>query len=95
MKKNRYKIAAALSYDEQGEDAPILSASGTFDAADQIVRIAHRYGIPVVEKPEMARTLSLLELGQQIPARLFHAVAEILNELELRVRSIISARPKG
>ena len=87
---SRYKKAVGLAYDDK-DDTPEVSTSGENASADQIVKIAHRYGIPVVEKVELARNLSLLQIGTRIPSRLYAAVAVVLNELERRVRR--SLRP--
>lgn len=82
MKPSIYKSAAVLEYDSASMEAPLLSSKGEGDLADYIVQIARRYNIPVVERPEITRTLLLAEEGTPIPEKLFRAVALVLNELE-------------
>ncbi|MBX7136694.1 MAG: EscU/YscU/HrcU family type III secretion system export apparatus switch protein [Oligoflexia bacterium] len=76
---NAHKLAVGLSYG--GCAAPSLSCRGEFLAADEIVRLARRFGVSVVEHPELARALDPLELDQEIPRELFEAVAVLLAEL--------------
>lgn len=76
-----YKSALGLKYDSRREPTPSLSVKGEDLDADQVVKIARRYGIPVVHDPDLARALSTMELDQQIPADLFEAVAIVLNHL--------------
>jgi len=80
--KNRYKLAVGLEYDEKDSDAPVVGTKGEYFSADEIVKIAKRFGIPVVEKPELARALKSLEENESIPEELFEAVAIVLNELK-------------
>ncbi len=77
-----FKAAAVIEYDAKLMDAPMLSAKGTEYNADAIVQIARKYGVPLVERPEITRTLSLVEEGTLIPESLFRAVALILTELD-------------
>jgi flagellar biosynthesis protein FlhB len=47
--------------------------------AEQIKKIARENGVPIVEKPEVARGIyKYVKVGQQIPSQFFGAVAEIL-----------------
>lgn len=78
---NPTHIACALRYDEEeGDDAPVVVASGQGDLARQIVEAAHRYGVPVLRDVPLARALVELEVGDAIPEALYEAVAEILRE---------------
>lgn len=83
---NPTHIAAALRYDEGDEDqteesAPRLVAKGEGDLARRIVDAARAYGVPVVRDVPVARALSELEIGDEIPEALYEAVAEILREV--------------
>ena len=88
--RSRYRRAVALHYSENGakqsQSAPTVEASEEALMADELVKIAERYGIPVVDRPELARALSELELGSQIPEELFEAVALTLHEVEKRTK---------
>jgi flagellar biosynthesis protein FlhB len=83
---NPTHIAAALRYEESDEDrteetAPRLVAKGEGDLARRIVDAARAYGVPVVRDVPVARALSELEIGDEIPEALYEAVAEILREV--------------
>ncbi len=81
-KKPIYKTAVGLEYDTQGAAAPTVSAKGEFLSADEIVKIAQRYGVPVIERPSLAKALLPLEVEEQIPEDLFEAVAVVLQEVD-------------
>jgi type III secretion system FlhB-like substrate exporter len=68
--------------------APTLAISGDALDADEIVRIAKRYGVPVVDRAPLAQALSGLETGATIPEVLYRAVAVVLAELEARAKRL-------
>ena len=77
--KNPDHIAIALKYDPQMVAAPRVLAKGTELIAQQIIEIAEKFGIPIIENIPLARALfRLIRVNQQIPAELYRAVAEIL-----------------
>lgn len=79
---NPTHLACALRYDEkEGDEAPVVVASGEGDLAEQIKRAAEQYGIPIVHDVPLARALVELVPGDVIPEALYEAVAEILREL--------------
>ncbi len=79
---NPTHIACALRYDEEeGDEAPVIVASGEGDLAARIVKAAHDYGVPVVRDVPLARALVELSVGDAIPEALYEAVAEILREV--------------
>ncbi len=80
--KARYRTAIGLEYDPKDCGAPVVGIKGEYLSADEIVKIARRYGVPIVEKPALAQALRPVELEQQIPESLFEAVASILNGLD-------------
>jgi flagellar biosynthesis protein len=80
-KSSTYFQAFALGFPD-GEDAPpALTARGEYGLADEIVRIARRFGVPVVEREEIAESLAPLELDQPIPPELFEVAAALLVEV--------------
>ena len=81
-KKLKYKKALALSYDAAQEKAPQLSAKGDDFLAEEIVKIANKYNIPIKENAGLAQALSSLEIDEEIPENLYEAVAIILNQLD-------------
>ncbi len=75
---NPTHIAVALKYDQGDDVAPRVCAKGARLIAEQIKAIAREHNVPIVEDKPLARLLYALELGQEIPAMLYKAVAEIL-----------------
>jgi flagellar biosynthesis protein FlhB len=80
--KERYKLAVGLHYDHARRDVPVIGARGECLAADQMVKLAHRYGVPVIERPALARALADRELDTPIPESLFEVVSALLFELD-------------
>tara|TARA_R110002049_G_scaffold294121_6_gene480065 strand:+ start:419 stop:694 length:276 start_codon:yes stop_codon:yes gene_type:complete len=76
MSDNTPLKAIALQYD--GENAPIVTASGEGDIAEEIIRIAKEHGVPLREDMMLAALLSELELGEEIPPLLYRVVAEVI-----------------
>ena len=68
--------AVALFYD--GDNPPVVSASGQHDVAEQIIALAREYGIPLYENAELVNVLATLELGESIPEALYLSIAEII-----------------
>ena len=77
-----YKSALALEYDASVDDSPFLSIRGEGVSADLVVRLARKYGVPIVEKAQLARSLAFLDEGSSIPSELFKAVAVLFHEVE-------------
>jgi flagellar biosynthesis protein len=69
-------IAVALSYD--GKRAPKVTAKGLGCSAQQILDIAEQHGVPLQNEPELARLLTHVPLGAEIPQPLYIAVAEVI-----------------
>ena len=71
-------IAVALRYDRDGEAAPVVVARGERLLAERIRQAAREAGVPIFRDVTLARSLRDLPEGQEIPAALYEAVAEIL-----------------
>ena len=77
--RNPTHVAVALRYDADRDRAPIVLAKGLDDVALRIVRVGEENGVFVTENKPLARALyASCELGQEIPADYYGAVAEIL-----------------
>ena len=75
---NPTHIAVALSY-EAGKSAPRVVAKGADAVALKIREKATESGIPMVEDVALARALhAACDVGQEIPAELYTAVARVL-----------------
>jgi flagellar biosynthetic protein FliR/FlhB len=76
---NPTHIAIAIKYEQGGEGAPIVVAIGADNVAIKIKEVASENGIPIIENKPLARLIySELEIGSEIPADMYQAVAEIL-----------------
>ncbi len=75
-KKPRQKSAVALHYDEK--NAPRITAKGRGSIADEIIALAEQHHIPLHQDKELTALLSQLEVGEEIPQKLYVAVAEVL-----------------
>jgi len=78
---NPTRLANALRYREDDDEAPVLLAKGEGELAKRIVEAARAYGIPVVQDVPVAQALAALQEGEAIPPALYEAVALILREL--------------
>ena len=74
--KTQKRLAVALEYD--GKNAPVLTAKGIGDVAEQIIRIANQNNIPLHEDRELINILAQINLGEEIPENLYRAVAEVI-----------------
>ena len=76
---NPTHFAVALRYDDGRMGAPRVIAKGVDVLAQQIRLVAGSHRIPMVESPPLARALyATTELGREIPAALYVAVAQVL-----------------
>lgn len=74
---NPTHYAVALAY-EGGDAAPKLVAKGVDEVAARIREAAEAAGVPLVANPPLARALHRLDLGAEIPAEHYQAVAGII-----------------
>jgi flagellar biosynthesis protein len=70
--------AAALQYDQERHEAPVIVAKGSRAVAEKIIEMAKKHNIPLQRDPELLQILMKLEINQEIPENVFHAVAEVL-----------------
>ncbi|RDE10273.1 flagellar biosynthesis protein FlhB [Pelagibacterium lacus] len=83
---NPTHYAVALKYDRDMA-APEVVAKGVDSIALRIRALARDHDIPIVENPPLARALHAgAEIGEQIPAEHFKAVAQIIGYV-MRLRS--------
>lgn len=76
---NPTHVAVALRYETKTMEAPVMVAKGADHLAEKIREVARAYGVPIIRKPELARTIySTVEIGEPIPEDLYIAVAEVL-----------------
>jgi flagellar biosynthetic protein FlhB len=76
---NPTHYAVAIYYAADECEAPQVLAKGKNYLAARIRATAIKHGVPIVENPPLARSLyRSAEVGQEIPAALYRAVAEVL-----------------
>ncbi|MBT9590881.1 MAG: flagellar type III secretion system protein FlhB [Thiobacillus sp.] len=76
---NPTHFAVALKYSEGKMGAPRVVAKGADEVASRIRALASEHKVPLLEAPPLARALFRhTELGDEIPATLYAAVAEVL-----------------
>lgn len=74
--ETKSRLAVALHYDKTG--APRVVAKGRGSVGAKIIEVAKAHDIPIEENEVLAGALSNVELGDEIPAELYKAVAEVL-----------------
>ena len=70
------RLAIALEYD--GNRAPFITATGENDVAEDIIELAKKHDIPLMESHGLANLLAQLELGAEIPEVLYLTIAQII-----------------
>jgi flagellar biosynthesis protein FlhB len=76
---NPTHYAVAIRYDQGLMAAPMVVAKGKNYLAARIRQRAIENQVPIIENPPLAQALyKAVEVGQEIPAQLYRAVAEVL-----------------
>jgi len=77
--KNPTHYAIALKYDAAKSAAPVVLAKGLNHLAKRILETAARHRVPTVRDAPLARALyRSVEVGEEIPVKLYRAVAKLL-----------------
>jgi type III secretion system FlhB-like substrate exporter len=80
--KATYKLAVGLEYNKGDASAPVVGVKGERISADEVVKLARRFGVPVIERPELAQALNAIDSNEPISPDLYETVAVILNALD-------------
>lgn len=76
---NPTHLAVALEYKPESMRSPKVTAKGERLVAERIKAVAREHGVPVLENKPLARVLfNSVDIGMEIPATLYQAVAEVL-----------------
>jgi len=76
---NPTHYAVALKYDERRMGAPQIVAKGSGLIAERIMQLGREHHVPLLQAPPLARALYRnADLGDEIPQRLYTAVAEVM-----------------
>jgi flagellar biosynthetic protein FlhB len=93
---NPTHFAVAIKYLEGRHAAPVVVAKGADAVAEKIKELARAHGVPQLEAPPLARALYRhVELGAEIPAALYTAVAQVLAYVFGLKRGLRAAPPTG
>ncbi len=76
--KKEIKHATALQYVPGTDSAPKVIATGKGQIAEKIIEKAKENDVPVYQDANLAKTLSALGIGEEIPPEIYEVVAEIL-----------------
>jgi len=69
-------VAVALHWD--GQSAPRVTAKGRGETAERIVELARKHNVPIDQEPALIEVLAEVQLGTQIPDKLFVAIAQVI-----------------
>jgi flagellar biosynthesis protein len=78
---NHRAKAVALRYKEEEDAAPVVVAKGQGQVAARLLELAREHGVPLHEDRDLVTLLEVLDLGAEIPPRLYRALAEVLAHL--------------
>lgn len=70
------KKAVAMHYD--GSNAPVVSAAGSGELAQQIIELARQHGIPLFENAALLDMLTEIGIGEEIPETLYLCIAQVI-----------------
>lgn len=70
------KSAIGLLY--AAGNSPMVSTKGFGKLADEIIAAAEKKGIMIHQDEALAKTLSHLKLGEEIPKELYYVIAELI-----------------
>ncbi|MFC5734971.1 EscU/YscU/HrcU family type III secretion system export apparatus switch protein [Cytobacillus gottheilii] len=76
-KEHERKTAVALSYDQNSESAPKITAKGSGYIAENILEKARENDIPIQQDASLVELLGNLNINENIPEDLYQAVAEV------------------
>ena len=77
MKKFTNTKAVALKYKAYEDLAPKVIAKGKEEIAKKIIEKAKKYDIPLFQNEEMANMLLNVDVGEEIPAKIYESVVEV------------------
>ena len=93
---NPTHYAVALKYDQRKMGAPQIVAKGGGLLAERIIDLGREHQVPLLQAPPLARALYRhADIGDEVPQRLYTAVAEVLAYVyQLRQPVYSGAAPK-
>ncbi len=77
MKKFTNTKAVALKYKAYEDLAPKVIAKGKGEIAKKIIEKAKKYDVPLFQNEEMANMLLNVDVGEEIPTKMYETVIEV------------------
>ncbi len=77
MKKSTNTKAVALKYKAYEEMAPKVVAKGRGELAKKIIQKAKEFDVPLFQNEELADMLLNIEVGEEVPPKMYEAVIEV------------------
>ena len=77
MKKSTNIKAVALKYKAYEEMAPKVVAKGRGELAKKIIEKAKEFDVPLFQNEELADMLLNIEVGEEVPPKMYEAVVEV------------------
>ena len=77
MKKFINTKAVALKYKAYEDMAPKVVAKGRGELAERIIQKAKEFDVPLFQNEELADMLLNVEVGEEVPSKMYDAVVEI------------------
>jgi len=72
------ELAVGLAYTRDGAGAPRVVAKGRGEVAARVLAAAEAAGVPVRRDRDLVQLLAAVDLGDEIPAEAYAAVAEVI-----------------
>ena len=77
MKKSTNTKAVALKYKAYEDLAPKVIAKGKGELAEKIIEKAREFDVPLFQNEELVNMLLNVEVGEEIPPKMYEAVVEV------------------
>jgi len=77
MKKSTNIKAVALKYKAYEDNAPKVIAKGKGEIAQKIIQKAKEFDVPLFQNEVLADMLLSVEVGEEIPPKMYKAVVEV------------------
>lgn len=71
--------AVALKYEQDKNNAPVVTAKGQWHVAAKIIELAIENNIEIRQDADLLQVLKAVDIDEEIPVEAFAAVAEILS----------------
>lgn len=92
---NPTHYAVALKYDQRKMGAPQIVAKGGGLLAERIIELGNEHKVPFLQAPPLARALyHHANIGDEVPQRLYTAVAEVLAYVYQLRQPVVGVKPK-